>query len=179
MKRFICIAIGIGLFTPLSAQELIQDEAQQARVHFMNEAKVSYIASAEMHQAMAPVNDEIEIPEDIKTAFKDRYKGAKKVEWVIKEDRYKVNFEYKGQEMFTYLDRHGLWIKSFTRLAQEDLPDAVTTFLQSEYPDYSLTKFYLKDTPDGQSYTVAAKGKNEYVWLEFDEKGQLLNSPAS
>ena len=23
------------------------------------------------------------------------------------------------------------------------------------------------------------KGENEYVWLEFDENGQLLNSPAS
>jgi hypothetical protein len=81
--------------------------------------------------------------------------------------------------MFTYLDRHGLWIKSFTRLVLEDIPEPITSYLSSEYPEYELTKFYLKDTPEGQSYTVAARSVDEYVWLEFDENGALLNSPAS
>ena len=58
---------------------------------------------------------------------------------------------------FTYLDRHGTWIKSFTKLASQDLPDPVSSYLESEFSDYQLTKVYLKDTPDGQSFTVAAK----------------------
>ena len=101
----------------------------------------------------------------------------KKVEWVIKDDRYKINFEFDGNEMFTYLDRHGNWIKSFTKLTQQQLPAPIVSYLEKEYPEYQLTKYYLKQSPNGESFTVAAKGENEYVWLEFDEQGQLVNNP--
>ena len=179
MKQVIGTAIGICLTTVVTAQGLLQDEAQQARVHFMNEAKVSYIASADMYQSFDQPEEEPEIPRDIVASFKDKYHGAKKVEWTIKEDRYKINFQLEGHEMFAYLDRHGTWIKSFTKLGLQDLPKPVNGYLESEYSNYELTKVYLKDTPNGQTYTVAAKGENEYVWLEFDGNGQLLNSPAS
>ena len=149
MKRIICTATGICFTVFASAQGLLQDEAQQARVHFMNEAKVSYIASADMYQSFDQPDQEPEIPNEIINAFNDKYKGAKKVEWAIKEDRYKINFRYEGHEMFTYLDRHGTWIKSFTRLELQDLPEPVNSFLESEYSAYELTKVYLKDTPDG------------------------------
>lgn len=179
MKRIIYTTIGICAAVSLSAQETIQDETLQTQVHFMNEAKVSYVASAEAYQPVERTDKAPEIPADIKDSFNSLYREAKKAQWAIREDRYKVNFEFKGQEMFTYLDRHGLWIKSFTRLVLEDIPEPIVSYLGSEYPEYELTKFYLKDTPDGQSYTVAVKGLNEYVWLEFDENGQLLTSPTS
>ena len=146
------------------------DEAQQARVHFMNEAKVSYIASADRYQSFDQPDQEPEIPSDIITAFNEKYKGAKKVEWAIKEDRYKVNFRFEGHEMFTYLDRRGTWIKSFTKLELQDIPEPVSGYLESEFSEYELTKVYLKDTPEGQTFTVAAKGESEYVWLEFDRR---------
>lgn len=177
MKRFVGTAIGICITVFVSAQQVIQDEAQQARVYFMNEAKVSYVASADMYQPLNERKQEPQIPANIIESFEEKYQGAKKIEWAIKEDRYKVNFQLEGNEMFAYLDRHGLWIKSFTKLNLEELPEPITQYLESEYPEYQLTKFYLKNTPDGQSYTVAAKGQSEYVWLEFDESGQLLNSP--
>jgi hypothetical protein len=179
MKLIVYTIIGICLSVSLTAQENIQDETQQARVHFMNEAKVSYVASAELYQPAEPTSKKPEIPAEIKDSFDRLYKEAKKNEWTIKEDRYKVNFQFNGHKMFTYLDRHGLWIKSFTRLVLEDIPEPITSYLSSEYPEYELTKFYLKDTPEGQSYTVAARSVDEYVWLEFDENGALLNSPAS
>ena len=96
MKRIICTAIGICFTVFLSAQGLLQDEAQQARVHFMNEAKVSYIASADMYQSFDQPDQEPEIPRNILSSFDDKYEGAKKVEWAIKEDRYKINFQFEG-----------------------------------------------------------------------------------
>lgn len=179
MKQVIFTAITIFCMQAATAQDLLQDEAQQARVHFMNEAKVSYIASADVYQSIEDPEQEPEIPRNIIASFKDKFSGARKVEWVIKEDRYKINFQLEGHEMFAYLDRHGTWMKSFTKLDLQDLPEPVNGYLESEFSSYELTKVYLKDTPDGQTFTVAAKGENEYVWLEFDESGQLLNSPAS
>ena len=159
-------------------QHVLQDEALQARIHYMNSAKVSYITSAEKYSPLQEVKQEPQIPGDIRASFKEMYQQAKKVEWVIKEDRYKVNFLFNGSEMFAYLDRHGNWMKSFTKLSSEELPPQIVSFLESEYGDYQLTKFYLKDTPVGKSFTVAVKGSSEYVWLEFDQDGQLLNNPA-
>jgi hypothetical protein len=144
----------------------------------MNAAKVSYVASADVYQPVLDPDQEADIPGDIRESFKTRYKGARKVDWTIKEDRYKVNFQFDDHEMFTYLDRHGNWMKSFTKLDSEKLPEQVIVFLESEYPDYELTKVYLKETAQGQSFTVAAKGDREYVWMEFDESGVLINNPA-
>jgi CTP:phosphocholine cytidylyltransferase-like protein len=158
-------------------QHVLQDEALQARVHFMDAAKVSYITSADIFP-VEDIKQEPQIPNDIQASFKSMYQQAKKVEWVIKEDRYKVNFLLNGSEMFAYLDRHGKWMKSFTKLSREELPSEIVSYLDSEYGSYQLTKFYLKNTPHGKSFTVAVKGQHEYVWLEFDQQGQLLNSPA-
>ena len=178
MKRLFCISLLLCISMSIFGQHVLQDEALQARVHYMNAAKVSYITSAEMYSPLLEVKQEPEIPSDIRASFKNMYQQAKKVEWVIKEDRYKVNFLYNGNEMFTYLDRHGDWMKSFTKLSREELPPPIVSFLESNYGDYQLTKFYLKDTPVGKSFTVAVKGSQEYVWLEFDQDGELLNSPA-
>ena len=163
---------------PAFTQHILEDELLQARVHFMNAPKVSYVTSADVYQDTHKATQDPDIPNDIRQSFEEKYQDAKSVEWVIKEDRYKVNFIYKGSEMFTYLDRHGLWMKSFTKLKQAELPGSVVTHLESNFPDYQLTKYYLKDTPQGKSYTVAVKGNQEYVWLEFDTNGNLVNSPA-
>ncbi len=176
MKRLFCSIFVTCFALQVFAQQNLGDEILQARVHYMNAAKVSYITSAEVYRVTKEPEKESEIPNDIQQCFKNIYKGARNVVWVIKEDRYKVNFIYKGNEMFTYLDRHGLWMKSFTKLKQDDLPRQVVLYLESQYPDYQLTKYYLKDKPSGKSYTVAIKGNSEYVWLEFDENGYILNN---
>jgi len=178
MKRLICSTFIIYLTLPAFTQHVLADEFLQARVHYMNAPKVSYVTSADIYQGTNYATQEPDIPDDIRRSFKEKYKEAKSVEWIIKEDRYKVNFIFKGSEMFTYLDRHGLWMKSFTKLKQVELPESVVTHLESNFPDYQLTKYYLKDTPQGKSYTVAVKGNHEYVWLEFDESGNLVNNPA-
>ncbi|GJM28570.1 MAG: hypothetical protein DHS20C17_12050 [Cyclobacteriaceae bacterium] len=178
MKRLFCTILGGLLSVFVFAQHVLQDEALQAQVHYMNAAKVSYVASAEVYQSVSDPDDEPEIPGEIRESFKLKYKGARKVEWAIKEDRYKVNFLLDGNDMFAYLDRHGDWMKSFTKLDLEKLPEQVVGFLETEYPDYQLTKIYLKETPYSQSYTIAVKGDQEYVWLEFNENGILLSNPA-
>jgi hypothetical protein len=178
MKRLFCTIFSVLFSVFAFAQQDLQDEALQARVHYMDAAKVSYVASADIYQPVLDPDQEADIPGDIRESFKSRYKGARKVDWTIKEDRYKVNFLLNGSEMFTYLDRHGNWMKSFTKLDSEKLPEQVIVFLESEYPDYELTKVYLKETAQGQSFTVAAKGDREYVWMEFDESGVLINNPA-
>jgi len=166
------LLISTGAFS----QQVLQDEALQARMHYMNAAKVSYVASADVFQPITDPSEEPEIPNEIRDSFKGKFKGAKKTEWTIKEDRYKVTFELDGSEMFAYLDRHGDWMKSFTKLEQEQLPEQVLNYLDSEYPAYQLTKIYQKNTPYGKSYTIAVKGDQEYVWLEFDENGVLLTA---
>lgn len=177
MNKLLCAIVSACCSHFMFAQNVLQDEALQARVHYMNAAKVSYITSADVFEVYEDPNQEPEIPDEIKESFRNKYQGAKKVEWIIKEDRYKVNFLFNGNEMFTYLNRHGHWMKSFTRLDLEDLPQKVISYLEAEYPDYQLTKHYLKDTPDEKTYTVAVKGNGEYVWLEFNQDGQLLNNP--
>jgi hypothetical protein len=178
MKRSFCIAFLLSFSLFVMGQQVLQDEALQARVHYMNAAKVSYLTSVEVFNPTKELKKEPQIPSEIRTSFKNKYDGAKKVAWVIKEDRYKINFVFNNYEMFTYLDRRGNWIKSFTKLNQEELPSQIVAYLEKKYPDYQLTKYYLKDTPNGQSFTVAVKGEQEYVWLEFDEAGQLVKYPA-
>ncbi len=163
------MSVGMGM----RAQEVLADEMLQARVHFMNDAKVSYISedNAPQESYLTPSTDEI--PSNIQASFQAKYREAVNVHWVIKEDRYKIRFEQGGEEMFAYYDRRGHWIKSFTKLTQKELPKAISQYLDSQYNSHELAKFYLKDTPNGTFYLLAVKKDQKYIWLEFDLEGNV------
>ncbi|MDH3710619.1 MAG: hypothetical protein OER04_12055 [Cyclobacteriaceae bacterium] len=173
MKKFFYLVLMLGYCGSLQAQEAMEDELLQARMHFMNSAKVSYIASGDRIYT-DPGANKTQVPEDIKAAFFERYQRALQVQWIIKDDRYKINFVQEGNDMFAYLDRRGNWIKSFTKIDQQTLPEAVVQYLTSHYEGYELTKCYMKDTPMGSSITLAVKKNGNYVWLEFDPNGDIL-----
>ncbi len=157
--------------------QVLEDEMDQARVHYMYSAKVSYLASS--HEIMQQATMEpgtLEIPQEILDAFQQLYADATHENWIIKEDRYKVHFSLEGKAMFTYLDRRGHWIKSLTKISEEHLPEAVTNYLDAHHPEHQLVKYYLKDTPNGKSFVLAVKKNNQYHWLEFDKKGSIVNS---
>ncbi len=182
MKILLNLCVMLLLTFALSAQAVLEDEMLQARVHYMNDAKVSYLAAVEVSTDLAvayrPVIENEEVPEEIKTSFLAKYEKAKQVEWTVKEDRYKVSFVFEGQGMFAYIDRHGHWIKSFTKLVNNELPEMLSDYLSTNYPGYQLAKYYLKETPNGSSYTLAVKKEGIYIWLEFDLQGKIKSNQA-
>lgn len=172
MKKFFFLTLWGFASVSMLAQEPMEDEILQARMHFMNAAKVSYLASNYSVTASQSSPNQ-QIPAEIKAAFFAKYKSAQEVQWVIKDDRYKINFELQGKGMFAYLDRRGNWIKSFTKVSQAELPAAIVEYLEVHYQGYQLSKCYLKDTPATVGYTLAVKKDGSYVWLEFDLDGNI------
>jgi hypothetical protein len=177
MKNFILVLLACSAIN-VQAQDPLNEEMLQARMHYMNQAKVSYLATAEQ-----PVNpdwayQETEIPKEIIAAFKEIYPQATQEQWMIKEDRYKIQFHWQGEAHFTYFDRRGHWIKTFTKKSNQTIPESVSEYLSTHYSDYQLTKFYLKTTPNGSGYTIALKGQGSYIWLEFDQEGNVVRDQA-
>ena len=84
---------------PAFSQHILEDELLQARVHYMNAPKVSYVTSADIHQDTNKAIQEPDIPSDIRRSFEERYQDAKSIAWVIKEDRYKVNFIFMIKDL--------------------------------------------------------------------------------
>jgi len=107
MKTLLLLSVLACSTLILTGQSPLNEEMLQARMHYMNEAKVSYLASAEQPVAPDWVYNNVKIPTEIKTAFKDKYPQATDEQWMLKEDRYKVNFQSEGEVRFAYLDRRG------------------------------------------------------------------------
>ena len=178
MKYFLSIFAIMGFTTLMWAQSPLNEEMLQARMHYMNQAKVSYLASVIQPSNPDWVYSETEIPAKIMEAFKEKYPEATQEQWMIKEDRYKINFMANGAAHFTYFDRRGHWIKTFTKKDRQSVPDRITAFLDRHYQDYEVTKFYLKATPNGSGYTLALKRNGDYIWLEFDLDGLVIRNQA-
>ena len=178
MKNLLIITTLMCCTALLFGQSPLNEEMAQARMHYMHQAKVSYLASAEQPTNPDWIYNETEIPSEIQAAFKLKYPQADQEQWMVKEDRYKINFRSQGEAHFAYFDRRGHWIKTFTKKSLQTMPEVIADYLNKNYQDYQTAKFYFKATPNGSGYTMALKREGRYIWLEFNTEGKVVRNQA-
>ncbi len=126
------------------------------------------------------VLNESDVDMKILTWHYNRYEGAQEGSWAVIADEgeglYKVNFNYKGDQVETLYNDQGV-IQSESRIWELDnIPKAVTDLLDYRIVKYKLVSFLQETTfeakkPKDIFYRVEAKTKSGGVviyWFDAD-----------
>lgn len=133
-------------------------------------------------------------PDGIQTAFVTQYPTATNVIWsnydpavitpidwemagwtTLDNNDYLVTFTMNGDEYFAWYDNTGTWVgtayvvRDFTTL-----PTAVSNYITTQYPGYTITTAHREFMTDRKAYEVEIKNENTKVKLLLDENGTVL-----
>lgn len=118
-----------------------------------------------------------QVPAPVKSAFDKAFTLPMDVEWDLKGTQYKVEFEtglfFTDHEV--WYDATGKMLRHEEEVSASDLPAAITTAINSEFPGYRVDDTE-RITVDGVvSYVVEVKMKGQSEWkVAYDASGKQL-----
>lgn len=118
-----------------------------------------------------------QVPSLVLNSFQQKYPKAYDVEWELKGDLYKVEFEKSllGDDVEVWFDKSGKVVRSKEEISKSELPKAVLDKIDAEFKA-SIIKDVEKFTENGTiSYKVEIKTIREEWDVLFDEKGNILS----
>lgn len=119
---------------------------------------VSLSSFAEGDEKVSPV---------VLEAFKTSFKQAKEVDWTVKENMYKAQFNLEGQYITAYYDCDGKMVAMTRNISTTQLPISLQTSLKSQIQDLWITDLFEVSNEEGTSY---------YATLENSDTKQVLKA---
>ena len=110
--------------------------------------------------------DDLEVPEAVRQAFKAKYPDEHSPKW--NEDShgyYEAKFKKKGEKYRADFDKSGYWIETENDVKYSELPAAVIATLQKRN-----TSFDQSDITEIEYVTHYTKG--QFYDIEFRQKGK-------
>ena len=118
-----------------------------------------------------------QVPSLVLNSFQQKYPKAYDVEWELKGDLYKVEFEKSllGDDVEVWFDKSGKVVRSKEEISKSELPKAILDKIDAEFKA-SIIKDVEKFTDNSTiSYKVEIKTIREEWDVIFDEKGNILS----
>ncbi len=95
------------------------------------------------------LNNKMEVPEAVKTAFSKKYPAAKKVEWELERvGEYEAEFKLNDQEMSANFSEDGIWVGSETEIKIVDLPQIIQEAVGATFPNTKIEEAELAEKPN-------------------------------
>lgn len=118
-----------------------------------------------------------QVPSLVLNSFQQKYPKAYDVEWELKGDLYKVEFEKSllGDDVEVWFDKSGKVVRSKEEISKSELPKAILDKIDAEFKASiikDVEKFIDNNTV---SYKVEVKTIREEWDILFDEKGNILS----
>ena len=112
---------------------------------------------------------EKEVPASTLTAFKTKYPNAGPVRWEKKSNGYKAEFEISSREHDLWIDKDGNITKHKEDFPKNELPQAVTQKLKTDFKDYTIDDADKIEDGGKVIYEIDLEGKDERkVFLSAD-----------
>lgn len=117
-----------------------------------------------------------EVPDAVVKAYMTQNsKGATDTVWERQVVAiYKVKFVDDNRSYESLYFDDGRWIKTYTIIAQTELPITVTDQLKKLYPDFAITKTMIELSNDGKMYTVELTKGKQIIKEHFLMNGKLF-----
>jgi hypothetical protein len=103
-------------------------------------------------------------------SFKTSFKQATEVDWTVKEDMYKAQFNLEGQYITAFYNCDGKMVAMTRNIATTHLPISLQTSLKAQIEDLWITDLFEISNEEGTSY---------YVTLENADTKQVLKASAN
>jgi len=130
---------------------------------------VAGFASAAISQDIS----EKEVPSLVLNAFQTKYSNAGQVDWELKGDVYKAEFEIGSREHDLWIDKNGNITKHKEDFPKSELPKAITQKLQSEFKDYKIDDADKIEEGGKVTYEVDLDGTKDERKVFFTADGTV------
>ncbi|MCZ2443728.1 MAG: PepSY-like domain-containing protein [Flavobacteriales bacterium] len=121
-----------------------------------------------------------QVPSVIVNNFQQTFPKAFDVDWELKGDNYKVEFEtgLLGADHEAWYDKAGKLVQHKEEISKSDLPQKVLTKISSDFSSYRVED--VKKITEGNkvTYTLELKTLTEEWKVAFDSNGNVLSKVA-
>jgi len=117
-----------------------------------------------------------ELPANVKTAFDQKFPGARKIKWG-KENatEWEAEFNFNNKEYSANFNSDGNWVETEYEIAKNEIPAAITKTLGKEFPGFKLGESEISETVKGKLYEFEIKTGSGKMEVAINADGVLLN----
>ena len=122
-----------------------------------------------------------ETPEEIITAFNDKFASAIKTSWEQTDEGHKVSFTQRSEEKWAIFDNSGKYLQHNTIVANLRLPGPVVAAVKRQFPEYKVrhvekVKMAYNNTLYDVEIEKEKKKNRDAYYLQLSSKGTLLKN---
>lgn len=120
-----------------------------------------------------------QVPSLVLNNFKQSFPRAYDVEWEIKNNEYRVEFETKGsKDHEVWYDNSGRLLKHKEDIAKRKIPAAILSVIKNDFNGYRIEDAKKITTGSTIQYSMELKTLKQEWKVFFDEKGTILKQYA-
>ena len=116
------------------------------------------------------------VPTKVKTGFEQTFQNAQQVKWG-KENatEWEADFTWHGKAYSANFNEQGKWLETEYRITQSEIPAAVKTSLNKEFPGFKITIAEISETGRGKMYEFDLQKGQQKKEVAFDANGKLMS----
>lgn len=119
----------------------------------------------------------IEIPDNVSSAFTKKFPGAENVNWEIEFNNFKVEFTRNNKTMTALFSDEGKWVETATYINEDDLPENTLEEINWYYKNgLIISSRKAKDYKSNDFYRVTVESGDAFYFLKVDEEGDIIDT---
>ena len=119
---------------------------------------------------------EPQVPSIVLNAFQSKFPGIKETKWEVKDEVYKVQYEFQAREHDLWIDKNGTVKKHKQDFPKKELPQAIVSYINQHFKEYKIDDADKIETEGKFFYEVDIEKKPEDRRLLFSEEGALIEN---
>jgi uncharacterized membrane protein YkoI len=116
-----------------------------------------------------------EVPSVVVNAFQQKFPSVKDVEWELKGDLYKVEFETGRRDNEVWINSKGKIVRHKQDISAADLPVPVSESIGRDFSGYRVDDVEKIEEEGKITYKVELKKLQEEWKVTFDAGGKVLD----
>lgn len=111
------------------------------------------------------------LPQQILSAFENKYPEAELDNWTFVGDLYYVDFQLISKSYKSIFDEKGVWIETSESISELDIPIELVDFIGDEFGESLISSCEKVETPAQELIRVSLYSSDEFYVLQCNVDG--------
>ena len=117
-----------------------------------------------------------EVPSIVSNALKSKFPKTSDLEWELRNDVYKAEFEIGNIEHDVWIDKSGKITEHKEEIQKADLPQSITDKLTSEFTNYNIDDVSRIEKNGTVAYEIDLDGAGDDRTVTYNADGQVIGN---